>query len=73
MLRHRRHCNPITFWLDRELGWDLLSGKKIKISSKKNGVHLFLQKLEILGFQVLKSLLGPIVGKTPDGVRELRF
>lgn len=39
----------------------------------KNRVHLFLQKLFILGFQVLKSILGPIMGKTLDGVREVRL
>lgn len=39
----------------------------------KNQVHLFLQKLFILGFQVLKSIPGPIMGKALDGVRELCF
>lgn len=34
MLRHQWDCNPIMYWLGRELGWDLLS-EKIKIGSKK--------------------------------------
>lgn len=49
--------------------------RKNKNQLKKTQVHLllFLQQLEILGFQVLKRLLGPIMGKTPDGTRELPF
>lgn len=41
--------------------------KKSK-SAQKTQAHLFLslQKIFILGFQVLKSFLGPIMGKTLD-------
>lgn len=42
--------------------------KKSKLPQKKPQVHLFLslQKIFVLEFQVLKSFLGPIMGKTPD-------
>lgn len=63
MLRHQWYCNSIMFWLGRELGWDLLSEKN-QIGSKK--LRCTFSFLKILGFQVLKSFLGPIMGKTSD-------
>lgn len=67
MLRNQWHCNPIMLWLGRELGWDLISEKN-QNQLKKTQAHLFLslQKIFILGFQVLKSFLGPVMGKTLD-------
>lgn len=44
-----------------------------QLEKKSSASFLFLQELIILGFQVLKSLLGPIVGKILDRGRELRF